>query len=157
MYDFSSKLAHSDVTIIWQFKHSLLGIRRNSVSLIPACLIRTQLLFIVRNKNNYIDGIRGRIVWCLKPKLVHFVDAPGNEVNASMPEQLKRSNPWRNMMMIMIMMMMMMVCACSVKRLITSHLQVCSVQLVTPSSGIIALQQDVACLFSDGKLVFSCT
>jgi len=27
------------------------------------------------------------------------VDAPGNDGNASMPEQFKRPNPWRRMMM----------------------------------------------------------
>jgi hypothetical protein len=36
------------------------------------------------------------------------VDDPGKDGNASMPEQVKRPNPWMNMMMIMIMMMMMM-------------------------------------------------
>jgi hypothetical protein len=35
-----------------------------------------------------------------------IVDASGNDDNASMPEQVKRPNPWRNMMMIMMMMMM---------------------------------------------------
>jgi len=30
------------------------------------------------------------------------VDAPGNDGNASMPEQVKRPNPWRKMMMIII-------------------------------------------------------
>jgi len=29
-----------------------------------------------------------------------IVDAPGNDGNASMPEQVKRPNPWRKMMMI---------------------------------------------------------
>jgi hypothetical protein len=29
------------------------------------------------------------------------VDAPGNDGNASMPEQVKRPNPWRKMMMMM--------------------------------------------------------
>ena len=29
-------------------------------------------------------------------------DAPGNDGNASMPEQVKRSNPWRKMMMMMM-------------------------------------------------------
>jgi len=28
------------------------------------------------------------------------VDAPGNDGNASMPEQVKRTNPWTKMMMI---------------------------------------------------------
>ena len=32
-----------------------------------------------------------------------IVDAPGNDGNASMPEQVKRSNPWRMMMMMMIL------------------------------------------------------
>jgi len=27
------------------------------------------------------------------------VDAPGNDGNASMPEQVKRPNPWRKMLM----------------------------------------------------------
>jgi len=34
-----------------------------------------------------------------------IVDAPGNDGNASMPEQVKRPNPWRKMM-VMVMMMM---------------------------------------------------
>jgi hypothetical protein len=33
------------------------------------------------------------------------VDAPGNDGNASMPEQVKQPNPWRKMMMMMMMMM----------------------------------------------------
>jgi len=35
-----------------------------------------------------------------------IVDAPGNDGNASMPEQIKRPNPWRKIMMMMTMMMM---------------------------------------------------
>jgi hypothetical protein len=31
------------------------------------------------------------------------VDAPGNDGNASMPEQVKRPHPWRKMMMMMMM------------------------------------------------------
>ena len=31
-----------------------------------------------------------------------IVDDPGNDGNASMPEQVKRPNPWRKMMMMMI-------------------------------------------------------
>jgi hypothetical protein len=31
-----------------------------------------------------------------------IVDAPGKDGNASMPEQIKRNNPLRNMMMMMI-------------------------------------------------------
>jgi hypothetical protein len=31
------------------------------------------------------------------------VDAPGNDDNSSKPEQVKRPNPWRKMMMIMSM------------------------------------------------------
>ena len=31
------------------------------------------------------------------------VDAPGKDGNASMPEQVKRPNPWRKMMMMMTM------------------------------------------------------
>jgi hypothetical protein len=34
-----------------------------------------------------------------------IVDAPGNNGNASMPEQFQRPNPWRKMMMMMMMMM----------------------------------------------------
>jgi hypothetical protein len=30
-----------------------------------------------------------------------IVEAPGNGDNGSMPEQVKRPNPWRNMMMLM--------------------------------------------------------
>jgi len=30
------------------------------------------------------------------------VDAPGNDGNASMPEQVKRPNPWRKKMMMMM-------------------------------------------------------
>jgi hypothetical protein len=37
-----------------------------------------------------------------------IVDAPGNDGNASMPEDFKRPNPWRKMMMMMMMIMMMM-------------------------------------------------
>ena len=33
-----------------------------------------------------------------------IVDAPRNDANASMPEQVKRPNPWRKMMMIIIIM-----------------------------------------------------
>jgi hypothetical protein len=36
-----------------------------------------------------------------------IVDAPGNDGNASMVEQVKRPNPWRKMMVVMMMMMMM--------------------------------------------------
>jgi hypothetical protein len=36
------------------------------------------------------------------------VDAPGNDGKASMPEQVKRHNPWRKMMMMLMMMLMMM-------------------------------------------------
>jgi hypothetical protein len=32
-----------------------------------------------------------------------IVDAPGNDGNASMPEQVKRPNPWMMMMMMMIL------------------------------------------------------
>jgi len=32
-----------------------------------------------------------------------IVDAPGNDGNALMPEQVIRSNPWRKMMMMMMM------------------------------------------------------
>jgi len=35
------------------------------------------------------------------------LDAPGNDGNASVLEQVKRPNPWRKMMMMMMMMMMM--------------------------------------------------
>jgi hypothetical protein len=30
------------------------------------------------------------------------VDAPGNDGNVSMPEQIKRPNPWRKMIMMMM-------------------------------------------------------
>jgi hypothetical protein len=36
-----------------------------------------------------------------------IVDAPRNDGNASMPEQVKRPNPWMVMMKKMMMMMMM--------------------------------------------------
>jgi hypothetical protein len=42
------------------------------------------------------------------------VDAPGKDGNASMPEQVKRPNPWK-MMMMMMMMMVMMTCSKQVK------------------------------------------
>ena len=29
--------------------------------------------------------------------IIRYVDAPGNDGNASMPEQVKRPNPWRKM------------------------------------------------------------
>jgi hypothetical protein len=32
-----------------------------------------------------------------------IVDAPGNDGNASMPEQVKRPNPWRKMMMMIVL------------------------------------------------------
>jgi hypothetical protein len=38
-----------------------------------------------------------------------IVDAPVNDGYASMPEQVKRPNPWRKIMMMMMMMMMKMV------------------------------------------------
>ena len=38
-----------------------------------------------------------------------LVDAPGNDGNASMPEQIKRPNPWRKIMMVMVVMMMVVV------------------------------------------------
>ena len=31
-----------------------------------------------------------------------IVDAPGNDGNASMPEQVKRTNPWRKMVMMIM-------------------------------------------------------
>ena len=33
-----------------------------------------------------------------------IVDAPGNDGNATMPEQVKRPNPWRKMILMMMMM-----------------------------------------------------
>ena len=36
------------------------------------------------------------------------MDAPGNDGNASMPEQVKRPNPWRKKKKIMMMMMMIL-------------------------------------------------
>ena len=40
-------------------------------------------------------------------EIEEIVDAPGNDGNASMPEWVKRPNPWRKMMTMMMMMMMM--------------------------------------------------
>jgi len=40
------------------------------------------------------------------------VDAPGSDGNESMPEQVKRPNPWRKMMMMMIYMHFVCVCVC---------------------------------------------
>jgi hypothetical protein len=34
-----------------------------------------------------------------------IVDAPGNDDNASMPEQVKRPKPWKKKMMMIMMMM----------------------------------------------------
>ena len=39
---------------------------------------------------------------------VSYVDAPANDGNASMPEQVKRPNPWMKKKKKMMMMMMMM-------------------------------------------------
>jgi len=36
------------------------------------------------------------------PEEEGIADAPRNDGNASMPEQVKRPNPWRKMMMMMI-------------------------------------------------------
>jgi len=44
----------------------------------------------------------------LEGQFASLVDATGNDGNASMPEQVKRPNPWRKMMLMMMMMMMMM-------------------------------------------------
>jgi len=35
------------------------------------------------------------------PEEEGMADAPGNDGDASMPEQVKRPNPWRNMMMML--------------------------------------------------------
>ena len=35
-----------------------------------------------------------------------IVDVPENDGNKSMPEQVKRPNPWRKMMMMMMMMIL---------------------------------------------------
>jgi len=40
-----------------------------------------------------------------KLKFTQIVDALRNDGNASMPGQVKRPNPWGEMMMIMVMMM----------------------------------------------------
>jgi len=37
-----------------------------------------------------------------------IVDAPGNDSNASMPEQVKLPNPWTKMMMMMIMIILIL-------------------------------------------------
>ena len=39
-----------------------------------------------------------------------IADAPGNDGNKSMPEQVKRTNPWKIKEMMMMMMAMMMMC-----------------------------------------------
>ena len=41
-------------------------------------------------------GVRGLTT---NPEDEEIVDAPGNDGNSSMPEQVKRPNPWRKMMM----------------------------------------------------------
>ena len=41
---------------------------------------------------------------CTNLEEEEIVDAPGNDGNASIPEQVKRPNPWRKMMMMMMMM-----------------------------------------------------
>ena len=49
-----------------------------------------------------------------------IVDAPGNDGNASMPEQVNRPNPWREMMMMMIICVTLRtvcLCLCSVEEL----------------------------------------
>ena len=40
--------------------------------------------------------MKNALLLCLQ----YVVGAPGNDGNASMPEQVKRLNPWRKMMMI---------------------------------------------------------
>ena len=35
------------------------------------------------------------------------MDAPGNDGNASMPEHVKRPNPWRKMLLMMMIILMM--------------------------------------------------
>jgi hypothetical protein len=40
------------------------------------------------------------------PENEETVDAPRNDGNASMPEQVKRPNPWRRKMMMMMMIYM---------------------------------------------------
>ena len=37
------------------------------------------------------------------------MDAPGNDGNASMPEQVKRPNPWRKMTTMMMMMIIIII------------------------------------------------
>jgi len=37
-----------------------------------------------------------------KPRQEGIADAPGNDGNASMPEQVKRPNPWRKKMMMIV-------------------------------------------------------
>jgi hypothetical protein len=44
------------------------------------------------------------------------VDAPGKDGNASMPEQVKRPNPWKMMMILIIIMMTI----CILKVLLTT-------------------------------------
>ena len=38
----------------------------------------------------------------INPEDEEIVNAPGNDGNASMPEHVKRPNPWRKMMMVMM-------------------------------------------------------
>jgi hypothetical protein len=44
-----------------------------------------------------------------------IVDAPGNHGNASMPEQIKRPNPWRKTTMMMMMILGSLERACEFK------------------------------------------
>ena len=53
-----------------------------------------------------------------------IVDAPGNDDNASMPEQIKRPNPWRKMMM----MMMMIYCYKIRSQVIRKELEISGIQ-----------------------------
>jgi hypothetical protein len=41
--------------------------------------------------------------WTANLEEEEIVDAPGNDGNASMPEQVKRPNPWRKMMMMVML------------------------------------------------------
>jgi hypothetical protein len=51
-----------------------------------------------------------------------IVDAPGKDGNASMPQQIKRPNPWRKTTTMMIMMMMMiLVLSVFISNLILSY------------------------------------
>ena len=88
----------------------------SSTGLLPICphgthtdIFKSQKLPDLKNIDTFLK-VRHKSnvsVHKLKYICIHkgVVDAPGNDGNASMPEQVKRPNPWRKMMMMMMMMM----------------------------------------------------